>query len=74
LFGIALSKIGEKAKPVLKGIKSAEAGLFAVINIIMKVAPVVHLAQWRSQLGSLCWLPGFIGQLMLSFISHVFSS
>jgi aerobic C4-dicarboxylate transport protein len=40
LFGIALSKIGEKAAPVLKGIKSIEAGLFAVINIIMKVAPI----------------------------------
>jgi len=34
LFGIALSKIGDKARPMLNGIKSLELGLFAVINII----------------------------------------
>jgi aerobic C4-dicarboxylate transport protein len=39
LFGFGLSKIGEKATPVLKGIKSLEFGLFAVIRIIMKAAP-----------------------------------
>jgi aerobic C4-dicarboxylate transport protein len=68
LFGIALSKIGEKAKPVLKGIKSVEAGLFAVINIIMKVAPVgafgaMAFTIGRYGVGSLASL----GQLMLSF-------
>ena len=68
LFGIALSKIGEKAKPVLKGIKSAEAGLFAVINIIMKVAPVgafgaMAFTIGKFGVGSLASL----GQLMLSF-------
>ena len=68
LFGIALSKIGEKAKPVLKGIKSVEAGLFAVINIIMKVAPVgafgaMAFTIGKYGVGSLASL----GQLMLSF-------
>jgi len=68
LFGIALSKTGEKAKPVLKGIKSLEAGLFAVINIIMKVAPVgafgaMAFTIGKYGLGSLASL----GQLMLSF-------
>jgi aerobic C4-dicarboxylate transport protein len=68
LFGIALSKIGEKAKPVLKGIKSLEAGLFAVINIIMKVAPVgafgaMSFTIGKYGVGSLASL----GQLMLSF-------
>jgi aerobic C4-dicarboxylate transport protein len=68
LFGIALSKIGEKAKPVLKGIKSVEAGLFAVINIIMKVAPVgafgaMAFTIGKYGIGSLASL----GQLMLSF-------
>ena len=68
LFGIALSKTGEKAKPVLKGIKSLEAGLFAVINIIMKVAPVGSFGAMaftigKYGLGSLASL----GQLMLSF-------
>jgi aerobic C4-dicarboxylate transport protein len=68
LFGIALSKIGDKAKPVLKGIKSIEAGLFAVINIIMKAAPVgafgaMAFTIGKYGVGSLASL----GQLMLSF-------
>jgi aerobic C4-dicarboxylate transport protein len=68
LFGIALSKVGEKAKPILKGIKSVEAGLFAVINIIMKAAPIgafgaMAFTIGKFGLGSLASL----GQLMLSF-------
>ena len=68
LFGIALSKIGDKAKPILKGIRSLEAGLFAVINIIMRVAPVgafgaMAFTIGKYGLGSLASL----GQLMLSF-------
>jgi aerobic C4-dicarboxylate transport protein len=68
LFGIGLSKIGEKAKPVLNGIKSIEAGLFTVINIIMKVAPLgafgaMAFTIGKYGVGSLSSL----GQLMLSF-------
>jgi aerobic C4-dicarboxylate transport protein len=68
LFGIALSRIGDKARPVLKGIKSLEAGLFAVINIIMRVAPVgafgaMAFTIGKYGVGSLASL----GQLMLSF-------
>jgi aerobic C4-dicarboxylate transport protein len=68
LFGIALSKIGEKARPVLNGIKSLEAGLFAVINIIMRVAPLgafgaMAFTIGKYGVGSLASL----GQLMLSF-------
>jgi aerobic C4-dicarboxylate transport protein len=68
LFGIALSKIGDKAAPVLRGIKSLEAGLFAVINIIMKAAPVgafgaMAFTIGKYGVGSLASL----GQLMLSF-------
>jgi aerobic C4-dicarboxylate transport protein len=68
LFGIALSKIGVKAQPLMRGIKSLEAGLFAVINIIMKVAPLGALGAMsftigKYGLGSLASL----GQLMISF-------
>ncbi len=68
LFGIALSKIGPKAAPVLKGIKSLESGLFAVIHIIMKVAPIgafgaMAFTIGKYGVGSLASL----GQLMLSF-------
>jgi aerobic C4-dicarboxylate transport protein len=40
LFGLAVMKIGEKADPFIKGLKSLEAGLFDVIRIIMKLAPI----------------------------------
>ncbi len=68
LFGIALSRIGDKARPVLRGIKSLEAGLFAVINIIMRVAPVgafgaMAFTIGKYGVGSLASL----GQLMLAF-------
>jgi aerobic C4-dicarboxylate transport protein len=68
LFGIALSRIGEKARPVLNGLKSLEAGLFAVINIIMKVAPLgafgaMAFTIGKYGVGSLASL----GKLMLSF-------
>jgi len=68
LLGFALSKIGEKAAPLLKGIQSLEYGLFAIIKIIMKVAPLGALGAMaftvgKYGLGSLAQL----GQLMVSF-------
>lgn len=68
LLGFALSKIGEKSKPLLKGIQSLEDGLFAIIKIIMKVAPLGALGAMaftigKYGLGSLAQL----GQLMGSF-------
>ena len=68
LLGFALSKIGAKAAPLLKGIQSLEDGLFAIINIIMKVAPLGALGAMaftigKYGLGSLFQL----GQLMVAF-------
>lgn len=68
LFGYALSRVGEKAAPLLKGIKSLEAGLFGVIKIIMKVAPIgafgaMSFTIGKYGLGSLASL----AQLMIAF-------
>ena len=68
LFGFALSKIGDKATPLLKGIKSLELGLFTVINFIMKLAPIGAFAAMaftigKYGVGSLASL----GQLMIAF-------
>jgi len=68
LLGFALSRIGEKAAPIMKGIKSLEAGLFGIIKIIMRVAPIgafgaMSFTIGKYGLGSLASL----GQLMLSF-------
>lgn len=68
LLGFALSKIGDRAAPLLKGIQSMEDGLFAIIKIIMKVAPFGALGAMaftigKYGVGSLAQL----GQLMGSF-------
>jgi aerobic C4-dicarboxylate transport protein len=68
LLGFALSKIGEKAAPLLKGIQSLEDGLFMIIKFIMKLAPLGALGAMaftigKYGLGSLASL----GQLMGSF-------
>jgi len=68
LLGLALSKIKEKATPLLKVIQSFEDGLFAIIKIIMKAAPLGALGAMaftvgKYGLGSLSSL----GQLMGSF-------
>lgn len=68
LLGFALSKIGDKALPLVKGIQSFESALFAVLKIIMKVAPLGALGAMAFTIGkygvaSLQQL----GQLMIAF-------
>ncbi|CAN5421716.1 C4-dicarboxylate transporter DctC [soil metagenome] len=68
LLGLALSKISDKALPLLKGIQSLEDGLFVIIKFIMKVAPLGALGAMaftigKYGVGSLAQL----GQLMGSF-------
>jgi len=68
LLGLALSKIKEKALPLLKGIQSLEYGLFAIIKIIMKLAPVGAFGAMAFTIGKygLDSLKS-LGQLMGSF-------
>lgn len=68
LMGYALSKVGAKATPILSVIKSFETGLFAVIHIIMRVAPIGAFGAMSFTIGKY----GFgslasLGQLMISF-------
>ncbi|MFT3681958.1 MAG: dicarboxylate/amino acid:cation symporter [Ferruginibacter sp.] len=68
LMGFALSKIKEKATPLLKGIQSLEDALFTIIRMIMKLAPLGALGAMaftigKYGLGSLSSL----GQLMIAF-------
>lgn len=68
LLGFALSKIGPKAKPLLKGIQSLESGLFTIIGFIMKLAPVgafgaMAFTVGKYGIGSLASL----GHLMIAF-------
>lgn len=68
LMGFALSTVGDKAAPALKGIKSIEVALFQVIHIIMRIAPIGAFGAMSFTIGKY----GFeslvsLGQLMLSF-------
>ena len=68
LFGFGLSRIEAKADPVMKGLRSLNEGLFAVIRIIMRVAPLgafgaMAFTTGQYGLGSLTRL----GELMAAF-------
>ncbi|TKK67249.1 dicarboxylate/amino acid:cation symporter [Ilyomonas limi] len=52
LFGFGLSKIGTKAQPAIAIIQSVSHGLFAVINIIMKTAPIGALGAMSYTIGA----------------------
>ncbi len=68
LFGIALSKVGPKAKPVQHVIQSFSDALFALIHMIMKVAPLGALGAMAFTVGKygLGTLQS-LGSLMLTF-------
>ncbi|MEP6846016.1 MAG: dicarboxylate/amino acid:cation symporter [Panacibacter sp.] len=68
LFGVGLSQIGDKAKPMLGGLHSISEGLFAVMRMIMKLAPLGALGAMSFTVGKY----GFeslasLGKLMICF-------
>ncbi|MFL5787618.1 MAG: dicarboxylate/amino acid:cation symporter [Flavisolibacter sp.] len=68
LFGFGLASIGNRATPIIKGIQSLSDGLFSVLRIIMKVAPIGAFGAMAFTIGqygisSLARL----GELMLCF-------
>jgi aerobic C4-dicarboxylate transport protein len=68
LFGFGLSMVGERAAPLLKGLQSLLDGLFAVIRIIMKVAPLGALGAMAFTIGAYgVGSLTSLGQLMFSF-------
>ncbi len=68
LMGFALSKIKDKATPLLKGIQSLEDALFAIIHMIMKLAPIGALGAMAFTVGKYgIGLLGPLANLMLCF-------
>jgi aerobic C4-dicarboxylate transport protein len=51
LLGFALSKMGAKALPLLKGIQSFETALFIIIGMVMKLAPIGALGAMAFTIG-----------------------
>jgi aerobic C4-dicarboxylate transport protein len=52
LFGVGLSHIGPKAAPVLRGLHSLTDGLFAVMRMIMRLAPLGALGAMAFTVGA----------------------
>lgn len=76
LLGFAMSKIGEKAAPLLKGIQSLEDGLFMIIRFIMKLAPLGALGAMaftigKYGLGSLAQLAQLMGSFYITCILFI---
>lgn len=67
LLGFALSKLGEKTSPLLKGIKSLEEALFTIIKWIMKLAPL-------GALGAMAFTVGKYGLGSLASLAHLMLS
>lgn len=68
LMGFALTKIKEKAVPLLKGIQSLEDALFTIIKWIMKLAPIGALGAMAFTIGKYgVHSLSSLGGLMLSF-------
>ena len=77
LFGIALSKIGEKGRVVVNGIKSFETVLFAIIRMIMRLAPIgafgaMGFTIGKYGVGSLASLGMLMGTFYLTCILFIF--
>ena len=75
-LGFAMSKIGLKAKPLLNGIKSIEEALFAIIKIIMRVAPLGAMGAMsftigKYGLGSLVSLGKLMGAFYLTCLIFI---
>ncbi len=76
LTGFGLSKAGAKAQPALQVIQSVASGLFSIIHIIMKAAPLGALGAMSYTIGaygisSLKPLAGLMGTFYLTCILFV---
>ncbi|WP_026840724.1 dicarboxylate/amino acid:cation symporter [Citrifermentans bremense] len=77
LFGLALSAMGEKGKPVYRMIDDVAHAFFGVVNIIMKFAPIgafgaMAFTIGKFGLGSLTKLGMLMGSFYLTCLLFVF--
>ena len=76
LFGIALSHIGPRAKPVVDFLDAFTHGIFAVVGMIMRVAPLAAFGAMaftvgRYGLGSIVSLGKLMGTMYLTCLLFV---
>ena len=76
LFGIALTLIGEKADPLMEVLDSASHGIFRLVSILMKVAPIGALGAMaftigKYGVGALANLAGLVATFYLTSLLFV---
>ncbi|MBJ6750510.1 dicarboxylate/amino acid:cation symporter [Geomonas anaerohicana] len=76
-FGLALSALGEKGKPIYKFIDDVSHALFGVVNLIMKFAPIgafgaMAFTIGKFGLGSLAKLGMLMGSFYLTCLLFIF--
>lgn len=77
LMGIAITRVRGRAEPLLKGIQSLEDVLFAIIHLIMKLAPIgafgaMAFTIGKFGLGSLQSLGGLMISFYLTCLLFIF--
>jgi aerobic C4-dicarboxylate transport protein len=76
MFGIALSKIGRRARPVVEFLDSLTHGVFCIVGMIMRVAPLAAFGAMaftvsKYGLGSILSLGKLMGTMYLTCILFV---
>ncbi|HTA89775.1 MAG TPA: cation:dicarboxylase symporter family transporter [Polyangiaceae bacterium] len=56
LTGVALSRVGERAKPLLDVLQSLAEVLFGIVGLVMKLSPLGPSARWRSRSVATVWV------------------
>ncbi len=77
LFGIALSHMGRRAKPVVDFLEAFSNGMFVVVGMIMRVAPLaafgaIAFTVGKYGLGSMLSLGQLMGSMYITCIGFVF--
>ena len=76
LFGFALSRLGEKGKPVFSFLEAASTVLFGMVNLVMKTAPIGAFGAMAFTIGkygvtSIAKLASLVGTFYLTAATFV---
>jgi aerobic C4-dicarboxylate transport protein len=77
MFGVALSRMGRYAKPVVDVLESFNTGMFMVLGMVMRIAPIaafgsIAFTVGKYGLGSLLSLGQLMGSMYLTCVLFVF--
>lgn len=76
LFGVALSRLGDRGKPLFRFFETASTVLFGMVNLVMKAAPVGAFGAMAFTIGkygvaSIANLASFVGMFYLTAAAFI---